>query len=249
MDQENDIQFRKYFEGSLSTDEKKEFEAQLASDDAFRMDYEDYQLGQLAGERLHYLEVKNRVRKVRSRTQLKVEKQSSLKKLKYWITLAASTAAIVAFFTISTIRNADPNVLYAKYYEPPTVSINRAADEEQFDKNQLISAYQNNDFKTVINNFERLDSVDQSSLRMRRMLAHAFHNTNNNIEAIKILQETSARGSTDEKVLDQWYLGLIHVQEGQMDSAVYYLEEVVRVDSFLYHKNAERLLNAIIKDN
>jgi len=247
MEKEGDILFRDYDEGNLTESESKAFEDRLMNDPIFKSEFDNYELGKLAGERLLYNEARASVINAQSTELTNVQKNSNSRKVYLWIAGTAAAIILGLFSIFSLSSTIDTNEIYASNYDPPGISVNRSTQPSDSILNDLIHSYVLEEYSDVIVNYENLDSIHQIENTYKRMLAHAYINTNEENKALSILRQTSTTESRNEKILDQWYMGLVFLKFENLDSAQYYFEMVNEDLTFNYHDDTEEILRQIKK--
>ncbi|MEM9548146.1 MAG: hypothetical protein AAGA77_19350 [Bacteroidota bacterium] len=113
----------------MSTEEKETFKNKLASDEMLQAEFEEYQIGMVAGQRIQYLELKDKVSQIILDEDEKKEKESNpgrLNVLKYSIRFSAAIAAVFIFLVFYIPSTYQPgNALFTESETKPSTFISR----------------------------------------------------------------------------------------------------------------------------
>lgn len=203
----------KYFEQTLTDEEKIRFEQFLKEDMEFQEEFnfqKDVKLALTLNERS---ELKAKLKSHHS-------KKSSFKR--QWKISIATAAAVVLCFGIYSIFNSNPSAeqLFSQYYEtyPNTVlPIVRDASSDQNIKQQAFEAYENKNYQKAIELFSNIytSEGDEYALFYKAM---SMIESNHDLENAKtILKDTQWTIEFKEKSL--WYLGMVYLKQQQTEQA------------------------------
>lgn len=230
----------KYFEGTLSSLEKEEFESLLNSDKELKKEF-DFQLA-----------LKKATRKER-KIELKKEFQELEKELsntgtsKSLAPLLKIVASVVLIFSIGTyffLNNgtASPKQLYSENFSPYRNVINPIVRGENSDNIEFKAFlnYENKRFAEAIPLFDSAYSETKKS-HLLFYKANCLLAINKPNKALNVLKKYI---ENDDAFIDKayWYIALTHLKLNNTEEAKAYLEKVI---SFNTYKKEEAL--AVLK--
>jgi tetratricopeptide (TPR) repeat protein len=230
----------RYLKGELSVEEKQQAEHRIATDAGFRQrleifsEYRQMHDSKLASFRQLLEEVQQEHR----------EEQRPGRK--YWL-MAASVSVLcllAAIFYFVQGPAAEPEALYAQYFEVPADNLSIRGDEdEQTVLNEAMSYYNNQQFEQASQDFGQwLRQYGESApvLFYAAMSHMALEEMPQAIEQLeKITQEPTV--AAEYRRPAQWYLALAYLHVGRQDRAKTLLEDLKNTSSS-YAGKAARLL-------
>lgn len=229
---EKEVLLHKYFEGSLSLDEKVLFDQLLVEDANFKAKYEFEKDVQVV--------IKNTERnKLKYKLQA-FEKERPVNKLKkniFWkpLKIAASIALIIgaSWFILNTFIGEDSEKLYASNYEkyPNTVyTITRGDINDNSLERKAFLAYEGEQYGLAITYFKELkDAIGLDYVDF--YLAQSYLANNNVKKAIEAFEKIGAINS-DYRVEALWYKALAYIKLEDNKNAIAVLEKILKEGSY-----------------
>jgi len=239
MKSDMEKQFSRYLANLMSKEERSTFEQKLASNDELKNEFEEYQIGMVVGERIQYLELKDKVAQIMDREDSKKENNSddkgkvfNLRNIKYLTGLIAAMFLIFFIFkeTMITEETQNGNEIFAANYTYVDEDFRGEIPDSATDKSPS-STYTPEELEQPYFN---------------RELGHRFIKAeiiDSAVFSFKNAVSLSISDSEDEAKA-HWYLGLLYCKLEQPDSAKHYLRKVVnsRLDPKL-KKQAKTILS------
>jgi len=227
----------KYFDGSLSKDEKIDFERLLAEDSSFRDEFEFEK------------NVKSAIT-LNKRDELKkmlhsFETTKKPKKSFYWIYAAASIMIFVGLFTWKNFSTTNYDTLFDEYYQtyPNTVSPTVRGTTSTDIQSNAFYAYDSGNYQEAIALFSEIYSKngDDFALFYKGLSLIELQKYE---EALVVLQKSnSIKNSTFEPYF-LWYSALIHIKLQNKKEASLQLKLLIESENPL-KEVAKKLLSEI----
>ncbi|MBJ2173232.1 tetratricopeptide repeat protein [Aureibaculum sp. A20] len=229
-----------YFSDSLTAEERQLFNQLLENDTKFK-------------EQFEFEKDLKRAIKEKERIQLKAKLQDFETKLKHKSTpktsnykawaIAASIAILlsVGWFGYDNFIKLDYNELYSENFQqyPNTSYTITRGDTDDSTERQAFVAYETGNYKTAIENFEKLDSNAKEYIDFYKAQTYLELNK---INSAKSLFKKVISDNVEFVAESHWYLALISIKEKDKQSAISYLEQLVTNYDFNKEK-AEVLLD------
>lgn len=189
---EDIVLIEQYLEGSLSDQEKQDFELRLETDEDFNRLLDEYAV-LIAGIKFSGREkILANFQNIESEleNETKVVKMTPSKN-KTWYYVAASIALLfVAFFLLKPNNELSGSELALAYFEPYPATIGAASRSTETSKDLIeraMSSYENGDYETTI---EILEGLGENNTDINKFyLGNAYQATQAYDKAIKIYQD------------------------------------------------------------
>ncbi len=222
----------KYFEGTLSQQEKDVFNEKLEKDDAFRADFEFQQSVQSA--------IRNKERTALKETISGFEKPKT--KNTWWRYAAAAVLAMVLGGGIYAFINSTkaPDELYLTYYQtyPNVVAPNVRGENEQNLKNKAFKAYDSGDYAEALLLFNQINGVEYADF-YKGISMLELGQTTQTIAHFKNLKFSESPYPFE--TYRKWYLALAYLQKNQIKEAKILLKQLSETVNPQRQKAAELL--------
>ena len=218
MDTELRQQFLKYYNNEMTLEEKEGFNDRLKFNSDLKAQFDDFSIAMIAGERIHYNEVKLNIDRITG-------EESKRFKLRRLLSYAASGILLIALisFVIYLNKGQSPEAIYASYYEAPPYSPSRNVDGA-VDKLRVAELkFAEENWTEAINNINDLDSVPYNDLYTQRILAHSYLNNGETLAAIQTFSLISTKSKDKFQLEDYWFLALSNLKNGDLMNAMIYL--------------------------
>jgi hypothetical protein len=229
MDKNLVIVFQKILSGEMSSEEKSEFEDKLDRDSNFKVEFDNYRLGIIAGERVQFNELKNKVSAIIDEENIKAEEGETIKKANYrkyaYAALFILLCAVTLYFIFKP--NQTPKALYASIYEPPQYSTSRAPSGDDEDREEVILNFSRSDWSATIRMINELEEDQKNEKVNQRMLAHSLLNSEQEEQAISVFKQIVQNTVSGNVLEDQWYIGLAYLKTSQLDSSLVYIAKIL----------------------
>ncbi|GLR19535.1 tetratricopeptide repeat protein [Portibacter lacus] len=231
--------FEKYFAGNMSSTEAKAFSAILANDKSIKDEY-DYFLAVKKGA--HLLErdqLRSKLAKIDVRNEA-VADESPRKTNRSIITIIKWAGGIAAIFLIAFFAFYAPNQinsedLFAQNFETYVAQAERGSSLDE-----MKEVYNDGDYNAFLKMTENVDETPE----LQMMIANAYMNKNQFVEAIKTLTKI-----TDDSVLRDkkyWYLGLSNLKIGNRKEAIQHFNYLLSISNYK-KTETEEILSSIHK--
>lgn len=231
MNPENLI--HKYFENSLSQEERILFEKLLESDPEFKQEFEFQK------------QVKNAVtlnerEKLREKL-VQIEQNNAPRKIKFLWYAAACAVFFFGFYVFFFNQNVSPDQLYKEYYDAyPNVEhpIVRSEIPENNLKNQAFIAYDHQEFEKSSVLFDSIyaETQEEYALFYRAISLQSLNRTE---EAVKIWESNTWNEKFKDKI--NWYLALAKLKQNELETAKKLLQENLKSNQFKIQETKELL--------
>ncbi len=232
-------QLERYLKSRCTESEKRDIEERLASDANFRDLLDDLEIMQ---EALQNMETPTSID-----TAEAPEKKGKVIKVDFRKKMAAiiGSAAAVAVIAVAVLRPTPvptPELVAQNHYQPPTPS-SVMSDE---DKNWAVGteAYRQGEFEAAILEWKQ---ITNPNAEQTYYLAHALYQSGDATEAISHFQEV-ARGSSALSYNAEWYTGLAHLFNKEVESGRLVMENIVsQTSQHPFHQRAMEVLEELEK--
>lgn len=226
MEERDYILFEEYLSGTLSDNEKKKFEDQLATEKDFNQSFLTYK--ELSGYLQNKLENEEETNAFESNLKSisnnyfdKPAKKSKVIKFRPWqYAVAASVAILFGLFVFNT--SSDP--IYNDFANYNSISLTvRGESDESFSKAE--KAFNEKDFKNAELYFNQILAVDVANSEIKIYKSVALIETNRFSEADKLLKEISG-GTSVFKYKALWYLALSKLKQKDYNACKNILNQI-----------------------
>lgn len=234
MDNENLI--NRYFEGTLTPQERMLFDDLLKSDSDFSEQLRFHKMTKAAITLESRKELKNKLQKFE-------QENSPAKKSKNWLYIAASVVILLGISLFFVNQDPSSNKLYAQYFEPypNTVAPIVRSNSQRDIKNDAFAAYENENYQKATELFSQLSSETNEEFAI-------FYNAMSLMklerisEASELLAETNWSKSYNDKAL--WYLSLCRLKENNIPDTKRLLQKLITANGFK-NKEAKSLMSKL----
>ncbi|RXR30163.1 hypothetical protein EQG68_12095 [Flavobacterium piscinae] len=230
----------KYFENTLSAEEKVTWEENLKNDPEFKKEVE------------FQLEIKNAVllaerQKIKNEIkQFELENFKPVFQLRKYFPYAAIFVAFISLLFYFSNQNQSTQSLYAKYHDPypnTEISNTRNAYQKNSTIEQAFMAYDLNDFKKANDQFDKiLESSNEEYILFYKAIC--LMELNQHDQALKLFETTNWTANYLEKA--RWYQSLCYLKTNELKKAENTLEVLSNKQSFK-KTEAEELLSELKK--
>ena len=239
----------KYFDNELSEAEQQAFEKRLKSDMAFQELYEQEKLlieGIRQAGRKKALENLKTLEKNLPDVELEQGKIIDLKKYRFWA-IAAGFLLILGSVALFYLVNSQPTYqqVYAEFYEPYPNLLNTVTrgEEQQFSlKEQGLQAYEAGNYSEAINLLEQ--AYEEEPIPLIRFYAGSSYLANGDADRAIAAFEDYIQSGGELQNQARWYLGLSHLQKGEVEKAETYFNTLAN-ESHVYAEKSKEILNKI----
>jgi hypothetical protein len=226
-----------YIEGSLSPEEKLEFEQRLTVDHQFRTEYETHLASLDVVKSYGALQIKERLQAFENR-------RKGLPAKKVWIILAAAafTGLFLASYYLIPFSSKDaPEQLFAFYFHPyrDPVSV-RSGEVFEDIRDKANTAYRSGDFATAAAYYKQVAVPSEADHFYHAMSLLQAGQTENAIVLLSDIARVS--GSYHEQAA--WYLALAYLKTNRIEEAKAMLARIREKNYFMAEK-AEELLKKL----
>ena len=242
---DNFKEIEKYLDGTMSSDEKKEFEVTVAEDK------------KLAAELLFHREIneailddeiigfRQKVKNVIEQEILEVKplKRSLVNAIK--IPLAASVLALVVLSLFRILVHQDLPELYTSYYEPYSTDISTRSIEQSKNNIQLsYYLYQEGNYEAsfeILKNYLSGNSEDQTAHFYLGLNALELNRLDLAIEEFLIVEQDTL---SPFELHARWYLIMAYIKAGDITHASYFLRQLIGEEN-MYTAKAKKIIRKL----
>jgi len=222
MEKNLDNLFSRYMSDSMSDEERKDFDYKLTSDDNLKAEFDNYRIGMIAGRRIQYHELKDKVGSI-IKDENKINKSNRTKLI---LGLVAAAAIIGLFFYFFTQQKPKTEQLFAQYYTTPPYGVQRGGDTEKNLDDALI-AYSEKNWIKVISTINQLPIDVQNDIYTQKLKAHTYMASGQQELALPIFKKLAHNQRINPQLENYWHQGLAFLGNQQIDSSIYYFDKIV----------------------
>ena len=236
----------RYFEGSLTDEERKKFEELLEVDPDFKEEFLFQKDLKAVIEDNKRKELKTYLQEVEGKMSNKIVlpfiKREWLVAASLALTLAIGTWGVKNSFYPSNER------IYNTYYDPyiNTVQpITRGSNTLSIEYRAFV-AYESGDFHKAINLFSSVKNPDRSYILFYK--AMCYMSLDKLDEAMPILENIIAKNGKSANDLEwsnkaNWYMALCHIKKDQDEQALFYLNRLLEYSKYEFKaQEAQRII-------
>ena len=250
-------QIEKFLDGKMSTEEKREFENKLSTEQSLKAMMTDMNLlvegikmsaaqtsMEEKSDRLKFFTEINDIEKDAFEIQAPETKVVPMYR-KPWALSAAASILLLVTLTFYLMRDQTPinEQLYTAYFEPfdsPGSGLTRGTNEVTI-KNEAYQAYDNGNYKVAAQLFEQIINEKEDAIA-QLCLGNAYLEQNDIAKAEKIFTDMLTKHS---ELITQakWYLALTYLKENKLERAKAILWQISK--SSTYGEKSQKLLKEL----
>lgn len=235
----------RYYRGELSSDERREFERQMEQDAELKKKvllHKDL----LEGIDYHFSQgLKSKLQQADQGSE-SVTKGVKHRHLWKGLGVAASVLFLFLLGYLLLDQQASPEEVYQAYYQPYPNIINpveRSAGQTEDDLSTAMRAYEQGRYQDAIALFEQ--QFDELSPSYRFYLALSYLETDQNQQALKLLEEVEKIGDETFYLPSLWYQALANLAAGKTEEAQMVLQKLIHAGDNTYSSKAEEIVDAL----
>lgn len=213
----------RYYNDSMSKEERIEFESKLQQDATFKSQVEDIK-ALMAGIETQSLKEKLDEFHKEIPFQMEVERPSSKVRFLHYRNIAAAVIIIFGLGSFWFFNGSSNERLYNSYFSPDPGLPTTMSNSENFVFFDAMVNYKQGDYQTAINKWEQLHQKEPKNDTLNYFLGVANLAESNTDEAIMFLNETA---SIQESVFHNdanYYLGLAYLKKSDKKNALKFLK-------------------------
>ncbi len=229
----NEKAIQDYLCGSLSGNEKRDFEDRMKNDTSFATEVEEHKNMLIAIQALERVELKKRFEKL--------EKKNRKKSWYGKFAVAASIAVIVGVGSFFFLGKPSGQTLYAENFEayPNVIAPITRGRTITTDEDAPFVAYEKGEYKDAISGFKtQLKANEDATVRF--YLAMALLNSGEKNRALNELNKLN-RLETDFSAQILWYKSLIYIEKENYTEASLLLKDLAKTNTG-YKRNEVKVL-------
>ncbi|MFD2725452.1 tetratricopeptide repeat protein [Hyunsoonleella rubra] len=214
-----------YLDGTMTTQELKDFNRLLELDEDFRTQVEDVKTMLYGIEAQSLKEDLDEFHKDVSITETEKNITSGKVRFLNYSKLAAAAAIVVAVGSIWFFSGNPNQSIYSKYYSPdPGLATTMSSSETDFEFLDAMVNYKHGDYDLAIKKWGALSEKEPENDTLNYFIGSAYLANKNEAEAIPFL-ERAVEAEDDFVFLNDayFYLGLAYIKEGNVELAKKYL--------------------------
>jgi len=229
MNSHLDEQFSKYLENLMSKEERNSFENELATNEELNNEFEEYQIGMIAGKRIQYLELKDKV------SQIIVEEDSkkgdskiinlNFRRLVRAMPAAVLVLLVIALGYISTTEKSGVEI-YSQHIVAPSFHKLRGDSENNMDR--AISKYAEGSFDSVLIIIDQMPEIERNQASVQRLRGHAYIAKEDVNSAMIAFKQSISEIESVDHLEAYWNIGRLYTKNEQYDSTLTYLNKVAQ---------------------
>ncbi len=226
----------------MSSEEKKEFEADLASDPGLREAFDAHKSMIFSVEAAG---VKDDLSKIIANQKSQKSSAKTISFNRTWIAVAASVVILVgAFYLFNTTRSTAGGELYAEFYtvDPGLPTLMGTSDDPRFA--EAMVKYKQGEYRTALAEFDLMmnDHNSNDTLLFYRGLCHleldqpeVSINLFDQIDPVSSIWAPKA----------QWYQAMAHLRQDNLDEAKTMINQIVQNPNHRFYQSAKALQNRL----
>lgn len=213
----------RYINGSMTTQELKDFNQLLELDNDFKVEVEDIKT-MLIG--IEAQSLKEQLDEFHEDIPKTIAEKPIDNKVRYlnFSKIAAAAAIVIAVGSIWFFSTPQNDKLYAKYFKPDPGLPTTMSSTDNFDFYNAMVKYKHGDYNIAIDKWQTLVEQKPENDTLNYFLGVAHLANKNVIEAIPFLERTVQSKDSFPLINDaHYYLGLAYLKEGNTELARKYL--------------------------
>ncbi len=243
--------FSKYLANLMTKDERTSFENELASDNELKNEFEEYQIGMVAGKRIRYLELNDKVSQIIAEEDSKNENLNNggARVVNFNLRMfISSVAAIMVLVLVATIYIPTTQKSGDTIHSNNTFASNfgqiRGNSKDPIDIARRLYEVGNYDSVSIV--IDQMPQIQRNQATVQRLLGLNHMAKNDITSAIDAFKTSIEEPESKDHLEAYWNLGWIYTQSEQYDSTSKYLEKIIDSDyKSDYKKPAKKLLKEV----
>lgn len=233
-------QIEKFLDGKMSAKEKKAFQNKLESQPELQEELQHHQMARKAVKVLIQDNLRKDIKQWEAEEEPEAKPKAgriiSMRRI-FTLSAAAAVLLLIGFFIIRWVGSGpDTAQLYASYYTPPILPIDRDTSQIDHPFKVGLLALQGGDWPAAIAYFEQ---ATPNEVEAQYYLAHAQLQAGEIEAARASFARVVAQDTTDFSPKAEWYGLLTYLKAGQITPAfTEQLTKIVSNPDHLYHQRA-----------
>jgi tetratricopeptide (TPR) repeat protein len=238
----DDIDFMEgYLQGTLSSEERKDFEERLRNDPEFQKEFDSFRLSYSAIILESRKEVKQRLQQEDAGASAPKGRVVNWR----YVSIGIAASIVLAVLLVQIYRSPSPDKLYLSYHETyPNVVAPIERNETTVDSyKKAFQLYEQKEYSNALEQFRVIlkDSATSSSVNLYAGLCAL--ELNDPTTAVSYFEAVIASSPNDFSETAKWYAALAYLKAGNKEKAIFYLDQL-KDDSF-YHARARDLMKEL----
>lgn len=247
MNSHLDGQFSRYLANLMSEEERTSFEKELVENEELRNEFEEYQIGMMAGKRIQYLQLKDTVSKIIEEEDSKHRDSKIIKLSRSQLIRSAAAAVIVLCFIALGyifISKKSGSEIYAQHIVSPSFKKVRGDNDNLVDI--AINKFEEREFDSVLILINQMPDIERNQPYVQKLKGYTYTAQNDFDSAILSFKNATTEPESIDHLEAYWNIGNLYTRNEQYDSTLTYLNKIV--DSKYksdYKKSAKKLASEI----